>query len=144
MANTFDTEKVKEILQGGTAEAEEILRDPTQVDGLLGQFEQKLKEVPGIGNKLGDVSQLLAMVKSHNTKEYTKVSPKTIVLIVAAIAYFVKKKDIIPDSVPVLGHADDIAVIALALKLAAPDLKAFSEWKKGSTTKETEKEDDDD
>ena len=48
---------------------------------------------------------------------------------VGAILYLIKKKDLISDSIPVIGIADDLGVMALALKLSEPELKAFAEWR---------------
>ena len=71
------------------------------------------------------------MVKSYITKEYSDVSPKVIATMVAAFLYLVKKKDIIPDNIPVLGMADDLAVLGLALKLSEPELAAFKDFRDG-------------
>ena len=37
----------------------------------------------------------------------------------------------IPDGIPVIGIADDLAVLGLALKLSEKELQAFSEWRAG-------------
>jgi len=36
---------------------------------------------------------------------------------------------LINDRIPVIGIADDLAVLGLALKLSEPELKAFSAWR---------------
>ena len=71
---------------------------------------------------------MVALVKSWIKKEY-QVSGKVLATMVGAFIYLVKKKDIIPDNIPVIGIADDIAVLGLALKFVEPDLKAYKEWK---------------
>ena len=60
---------------------------------------------------------------------YTVVSPKVIACLVGAILYMLNKKDLIPDYIPIIGIADDLAVMGLALKLSEPELKAFAEWR---------------
>ena len=92
-------------------------------------MEEKLKEVPKIGETLSDLPLMIAMIKAWVTKEYTVVSPKVIACLVGAIIYLLKKKDLISDSIPVIGIVDDLAVMALALKLSEPELKAFAEWR---------------
>ena len=67
--------------------------------------------------------------KAWITKDYTEVSPKVIVCLVGAIIYLIKKKDLISDNIPVIGIADDLGVMGLALKLCEPELKAFAEWR---------------
>jgi uncharacterized membrane protein YkvA (DUF1232 family) len=42
---------------------------------------------------------------------------------VAAIAYFVLPDDLIPDSIPLLGYADDAAILAAAMKYFSSHIK---------------------
>ena len=41
----------------------------------------------------------------------------------------VKRKDLIPDSIPFIGVLDDVAVLGLALEMVKPELKAFRDSK---------------
>ena len=127
----FSMEQAQEELNKGIAEAEELVKNPSRVDEILVQLEEKLNGVPVIGSTLSDLPLMIAMIKAWIKKEYTVVSPKVIALLVAAILYLIKKKDIINDSVPILGHLDDLAVLGLALKLSEKELQAFSEWRAG-------------
>ncbi len=43
--------------------------------------------------------------------------------LVGAIVYFIVPDDLIPDSIPVLGYADDAAVLAGAMKLFSSHIK---------------------
>ena len=127
----FSMDKAKALLDGGISEAQELLQNPSKVDEVLSQFENKLKDVPAIGNTLADVPVMVSMVKGYITKEYTEVSPKVVATLVAAFLYLVKKKDLIPDNVPVIGIADDLAVLGLAIKLSEPELAAFKAFRDG-------------
>ena len=53
----------------------------------------------------------------RNTPLYVKLA------LVGAVAYFLVPDDLIPDSIPVLGYADDAAVLAGAMKLFAAHIK---------------------
>ena len=128
----FGMDKAQEILNKGIAEAEEVVKNPSKVDEILKQLEEKLKAVPVIGSTLSDLPLMIAMIKAWIKKEYTVVSPKVIACLVGAILYLIKKKDLIPDSIPIVGHADDLAVMGLALKLSENELKAFAEWRDGT------------
>ena len=125
----FNMEKAQNLLDMGIGDAQELIQNPSKVDEILVQLEEKLKEVPAIGNTLSQVPLMIAMVKAWIKKEYTEVSPKVIACLVGAILYLIKKKDLISDSIPVIGIADDLGVMALALKLSEPELKAFAEWR---------------
>lgn len=125
----FNLDQAQDLLNKGISEAQEVIKNPSKVDELLVQLEEKLKGVPAIGQTLSDLPLMIAMVKAWIKKEYTVVSPKVIACLVGAILYLLKKKDLIPDYIPVIGIADDLAVLGLALKLSEPELKAFSEWR---------------
>lgn len=129
----FSVEKAKELLDTGMGQAQTLLKDPSGVDELMVQLEKKVKDIPVAGSVLADVPRMISMVKSYITREYTQVSPKVIVSMVSAFLYVVRKKDLIPDKIPVVGFLDDIAVIGLALKFVEPELKAFEQWRSGQT-----------
>jgi uncharacterized membrane protein YkvA (DUF1232 family) len=53
----------------------------------------------------------------RNTPLYVKLA------LVGAVVYFLVPDDLIPDSIPVLGYADDAAVLAGAMKIFASHIK---------------------
>ena len=130
----MNMEQARELLDKGVEEAEEVIQNPSKVDEILLQLEEKLKEVPAIGSTLADLPLMISMVKAWIKKEYTEVSPKVIACLVGAIIYLLKKKDLISDSIPIVGIVDDIAVLGLALKLSEPELKAYAAWRDGKNT----------
>ena len=124
----IDTEKAKEILDSGMEQANELLDHPEQLQDLLIQVTDKMKTVPVLGTVVSELPAMVSLVKSYITKEYPDVSPKVIAAAVSGFIYLIKKKDLIPDNIPVLGQLDDIAVIALALSLIKPELDAYRSW----------------
>ena len=134
MSEEIRNEQAQEWLDVATAEAETVIGEPSKVDEILMQVENKLREVPAIGETLADLPLMISMVKAWIKKEYTEVSPKVIACLVGAVIYLLKKKDLISDSIPIVGIVDDIAVLGLALKLSEPELKAYAEWRDGKDT----------
>lgn len=132
----INMDQVKALLENSTSQAESILNDPSKVDDILIRLEEKLKEVPVIGETLSDLPLMIAMVKGYITKEYTQVSPKVIALMLGSFIYLLKKDDMISDKIPVLGIADDLAVLGLALKLSGKELTEFSDWRKARSGRE--------
>ena len=124
-------DKAKELLDSGISEAKALISEPAKIDDLLVQLEERLKEVPAIGDTLSDVPLMIGMVKGYVTGSYKAVSAKVIATIVGAFIYLVKKNDLISDKIPVIGMVDDIAVLTLALKLSGPELEAFKAWRAG-------------
>ena len=74
---------------------------------------------------------MISLIKSYITRQYTNVSPKVILAVLGSFIYLVKKKDIIPDNVPVVGIADDLGVLTLALQLTQNELNAYKAWRDG-------------
>ena len=125
----MDMEQAKVWLDRAAGEAQEVISNPSKVDDLLIQLEQKLQEVPAIGETLSNLPTMIAMIKAWIKKEYTVVSPKVIACLVGAVLYLPKKNDLISDRIPVVGIADDLAVLGLALHLSDPELEAFKAWR---------------
>ena len=132
----INMDQAKSVLENAAKQAEGILNDPSLVDNILMQLEEKQKQVPAIGETLSDLPLMIAMIKGYITKQYDQVSPKVIALMLGSFIYLVKKDDLLHDNIPVLGIADDIVIVGLALKLCNKELTDFSEWRKaqnGST-----------
>jgi len=130
----MDFEKAKEAISALTGQAEELIKDPGKIESLLQQLEAKIKELPVAGDALSKVPLMVSMIRSYITKEYTAVSPKVIITLVAAIIYLLKGKDLIPDSIPVVGYADDLAVFAAAFLIDEPELNAYAQWRSENVT----------
>ncbi|MCR5300732.1 MAG: DUF1232 domain-containing protein [Erysipelotrichaceae bacterium] len=131
----INVEKAKEILDGGLDKANEIIKNNEQISKLMDEVQAKVDKVPLLRDAIKDLPVMASMVKSYVKKEYTTVTPKVIATIVSAFIYLVKRKDILPDSIPILGQLDDIAVIALALKFIEPELKEYLNWKNTAAAK---------
>lgn len=130
MTEFFDTEKIKEVIENGKGQAQDLLDHPEKVDELLIKMEEELKEVPIGGQVLANIPLMISMVKSYISKEYTDVSAKVIITMISAFLYVVKRKDLIRDNIPFIGFLDDIAVLGVALTFVDPELKAYAEWRK--------------
>ena len=116
------------ILNKATAEANDFINNPSRMDSLLVQLEEKLKSIPAIGQKVSELPVMIAMVKSWIKGEY-QVSVKVLATMVGAFIYLIKKDDLISDKIPVIGYADDIAVLGLALKFVEPEVNAYRAWR---------------
>lgn len=129
MAEQFDFDSAKQVIDNGLEEAKSFLSDPEKIDGLLDSLKVQMAGLPDtVAGALSNVPLMASMVKSYVTKEYTEVSPKVVASLVAAFLYLVKRKDLISDDIPLLGLVDDLAVVTAALKINEPELEAFKNW----------------
>jgi len=132
MAEQFDVSEIQTLIEERIAEAQDILSDPTKIDELLAQLQQTIAEFPASASEaLSNIPLMASMVKGYVTGEYTKVSTKVVASLVSAFLYLITNKDLINDKIPVLGIADDLAVIALVMKLNEEELMAFKQWSEG-------------
>lgn len=118
------------LLTGRYDEAERLLNDKDQMERFLQRLEKKLKTVPLAGEKLSYLPILVSLLRSYIKKIYTDVPIGTIISIVAATLYFVSPIDLIPDTIPGVGHVDDALVIAACWNLVQSDVEEYVEWRK--------------
>lgn len=129
---TFLEDDVAEVLKKGQVEAEGLLQDEDKMERFLQRLEKKLKEIPKVGNILSNVPVLVSMVRSYIKKEYTDIPVGTIVAIISALLYFLSGLDLIPDAIPVVGFADDAAVITFCLKMVGDDVQEYIKWREAT------------
>jgi uncharacterized membrane protein YkvA (DUF1232 family) len=72
-------------------------------------------------------------VKAYAQGEYKTIPWKSLLLVVAAILYFINPIDLIPDLLPVLGLTDDFAILYMVYKSVGADIDNFLEWEKSKT-----------
>ena len=129
MTDKYDAEWARGVINNGMGKAQSFMDNPELIDSLLNQLQEKLEGLPeAMLGAFKNVPLMVQMVKSYINKEYTDVSPKVIVSLISAFLYLVKKNDIIPDYIPVIGLADDLAVIGLVMIINEPELKAYAAW----------------
>ena len=124
------------VLESYTRKAQDLLSDNGKVEEILRTAENKLKEVPEIGEKVAQLPLMLSMIRSYITKEYTQVSNKVVISMIGAFLYLITPRDLINDRIPVLGIVDDVAILGLALKLNEKELEEYSLWRENKDKKE--------
>ncbi len=110
--------------------AEQYRENPEKLKDLVDQATNRAgTKLPRNFEEIRDsVFTLFRLVKAYAKKEYTDVPWKSIGLIVGTLLYFVMPIDLIPDIIPVLGLADDVALLAWTIKQVNNDLERFREW----------------
>jgi uncharacterized membrane protein YkvA (DUF1232 family) len=68
--------------------------------------------------------------RAYATGQYREIPWKTMVMIVAALAYFVMPIDLLPDLMPVAGLTDDVAVLMAVFNAVSVDVDKFLLWEK--------------
>ena len=79
--------------------------------------------------KILDYSGLLFSMLANSFNKKYPVPKKTVLVITVALLYLISPVDFIPDIIPLLGFADDIALLAFASGLIKDDLEDYRVWK---------------
>src|ERR1041385_9125855 len=111
-------------------DATEVARDPQRLHKLVEDAIGKIGSIPRgpFAETWPYLMAMIRLIRDYHRAEYRDISEANLLIIVAAILYFVSPFDVIPDWVPVLGHIDDAFVISLALKSVRTDLDTFMAW----------------
>lgn len=125
-----DEAAAREQLEYCASEAEQILDHPDKVEHILQRIEQKLKEIPALGEGLAEIPVLVSLIRSYIRKEYTLLPVASAVAILAALLYFVSPIDLIPDVIPLAGYVDDALVVTLCFKVVSADVDEYRHWRK--------------
>ncbi|MCD9019502.1 YkvA family protein [Parachryseolinea silvisoli] len=116
----------------------------TKASGILGTRGRLVLLLTKLGMKLKSVSwkdvnaaaakeKLLVLgriSRAYATGQYREVPWKTMVMIVAALAYFVMPIDLLPDLMPITGLTDDVAVLVAVYNAVSVEVDKFLLWEK--------------
>ena len=118
--------------------AEVLLRSPARLQHLTGQAIKKLasRGTAGINDVRNQLQTAIALINAWRLGEYQGVSNKTLVVLVAAVLYFVVPMDVIPDFILGWGLVDDVAVISYVFSQVGDEIEAFQAWQDHIATSE--------
>lgn len=104
---------------------------------MIQQGASKL-ESKGISEGVKEVKDKLKLmirfVTAYAKGEYRDVGMKSMATIVGVLVYFVSPLDLIPDVLPILGVADDVALVVWMFNVLEKEITKFSDWEKKSKT----------
>jgi uncharacterized membrane protein YkvA (DUF1232 family) len=80
------------------------------------------------------VSIIGRLIKAYALGHYREVPWKTLLIMVAAVIYFVNPIDLIPDLIPVLGFTDDLGVLVWVYNAVNVEIDKFIAWENSKLT----------
>lgn len=114
--------------------ADTIVKGAGKTLDFLNSASDKLKplaEIPLIGETIGDVQDLIAMLDDYYHGRYRKVPAVVILGTAAIVGYLVSPFDLIPDNVPIFGFIDDAFIINIIMQLCIDkELERYRAWRK--------------
>lgn len=127
--------RIKRVLDSAKKRARWYAADPQRAADLLGEATRKADAQKGRLDQIWtELGALLRLVRAWAGGRYKQVSLKTIVLVIAALLYFVNPMDVIPDMVPALGLVDDLTVLGFVINNVRKEIDQFLGWEKSAPT----------
>jgi len=109
-----------------------IVGRPSRLLSLLPKLALKLKETNWSNLNASAAKERFfvfgRLIKAYALGQYREVPWKTILLIVAAILYFVNPLDLVPDIIPLTGLTDDFAVLLWVYNSVSNEIAKFITW----------------
>lgn len=110
---------------------------PGRIISLLAQLSVKIYHTKGSSLKMQRIrDQFLVigrMVKAHASGTYKIKSMRLLIILLAAIIYFINPFDLVPDLIFGIGLADDLAVLTWVYQAAADEITSFKNWETSIT-----------
>jgi len=123
-----------QFFQAALQKASRILGKPGRLLLLLVTMVRKLNRTDFTRGNSALVKEkfftLGRLLRAYAQGEYREIPWKSLLLIVAAILYFINPIDVIPDLMPLVGLTDDFAVLFMVYKSVGADIDKFLEWEK--------------
>ncbi|MEZ0610026.1 YkvA family protein [Fibrella sp. WM1] len=103
--------------------------------GMLALIREALNKSKSVSGDDGvgfreQIGLLSRLVKAYASGDYRQISTKTIVSVLASLVYFVSPIDVIPDVLPFVGFADDIALMVWLFNSLQNELINFRSWER--------------
>lgn len=93
-------------------------------------IEDKVKAVPALHCFWEDILLGLELIRDYRLGLYRNAPTWVIAAIALGLLYLIDPLELVPDIIPVVGYLDDVAVIALILKLVKTELAQYAAWKR--------------
>lgn len=125
--------EIRDAFESREKEAEELMEDAEKINTLLEKAKallDKIEKLPMIGGLLDDAITTIELIGKYIKGDYRKIPARMIVSALGAMIYLVLPIDLIPDVMPVIGFADDAAVLTFVLGAGLSlELDKYRKWK---------------
>ena len=108
------------------------------------KLKEKLEDSGYLEPFSDDLMLFMSLIKDYYKGDYRKIPFKTISAGVIGALYVLNPIDLIPDSIPFIGHIDDALVLKFCLKQVKKDLQKYKQWKQQQSNTKNKLEDKND
>lgn len=109
--------------------AKDYIESPEKLNTLVDSANKKAKKKrSSLKDVWGSLMASFRLVKAYSNGTYRDIPWQSLVLIIAALIYFVMPVDLIPDIVAVAGYLDDATLLAWTLGSVSKEIDRYKEW----------------
>ena len=110
--------------------ANSLINAPHQLLALIHKVQAKaLSRLKQAGHQvLGHTNASVRLVRAYAEGRYRDIPLENVVLLIAALAYFLAPVDAVPDMFFALGITDDIALLTWTFNKLKSELDQFVQW----------------
>lgn len=109
--------------------AAEYIKDKNKVSTLLSLAFRKGMNSDSLKQVWEQFQLLINVLKDWVSGEYKEMPKRTVLILVAALLYFITPADLVPDIIPLSGYLDDVTVIGFVYSHISKDLDRYKVWK---------------
>jgi len=77
-----------------------------------------------------DLSAMIRLVNAWRRKQYTRIRPRQLAIILGGLLYLLSPADVIPDWILAMGLVDDLAVLSWTIAVLRQEIDRFLLWEK--------------
>lgn len=120
------------FLKNAIHRASKIVKNNDRLKGVIMASGEKLgsMNIENIksGKFIARIKVIIRMIKSYRKGLYRDLEWQSLVLLVAALVYFITPIDLIPDFIPITGFVDDITVVVWVYNKLQTEIDKFIAW----------------
>lgn len=128
---------MNKFFQAALRNAASVAVHPSRLLAILPRLALKLRETKWTNVSAAGTKERFfvfgRLIKAYATGQYRQVPWKTILLIVAAVLYFVNPLDLVPDIIPLTGLTDDFAILVWVYNSVSDEIGKFLVWEQNKT-----------
>ena len=118
--------KIKKQLDKLKIKAEKMANNKGQLEDLLSKAKSKFSENAGkFSGVKNDIKDFMLVISTLIKEGSVNIPWRSLILIIAALIYFLNPFDVLPDFITGLGFVDDLALLNFVVTIVKSDIEKF-------------------
>ncbi|MTI21092.1 DUF1232 domain-containing protein [Fulvivirga sp. RKSG066] len=128
----MESARENKFFKNAKQRASRILKNKEQLQYLLKAAGDKLKDVNVQNIKNSSLAERIRVIRrmiiAYAKGEYRQIKATNVLLLVAAVVYFVTPVDLVPDFIPITGFIDDFSIVVWVYSKLQQEIDEYILW----------------